>query len=204
MSSDGVRPHEAVPTAGGARLLAEAARLIAERGASQMSLADLGQRTGLSTGGIYHHFPAGKEGIAAAVYVEALRRYQGGLLTVLESAVEARAAIQGTVAYHLRWVERNPDWARVLASQRDAALRLASERAARELNAAFAEAALAALEPFFASGELRRLPFDVLAALVIGPCQEFGRHMLAGNTQTAPAQATKLLATQTWNAVAGS
>src|SRR6266566_5134063 len=73
------------------RILEAALACFNERGFTATTIEEICQRSGASVGSVYHHF-GGKEGLAAALYVEGLRGYQRGFRDVLELdlATEAR------------------------------------------------------------------------------------------------------------------
>ena len=116
-------------------------------GYAATTIEQIAARSGASNGSIYHHFGA-KDGILAALYVEALASYQEELLALLRDA-DAEAGIRGAVAHHLEWVERNPDGTRLLFEHRQTLER--SPRAA-----AVAERNRAALPEVRASAGTRR------------------------------------------------
>jgi hypothetical protein len=51
------------------------------------------------------------------------------------------------------------------------------------------------------AGEVRRLPFDLLHSLLLGPSQEFCRHWVAGRTKQSIDAAEPVLADAAWKAV---
>jgi AcrR family transcriptional regulator len=138
------------------------------------AIKDVRHRSGASVGSIYHHF-AGKDGIAAALYVEILRSYQVGLLRALRRAEGAEEGIEALVRHHLRWVERNSDRARFLL--RRAPLR---EVAAEELEQRN-RVLISTINAWVGERpEIRPLPREIFLATVIGPAQEISKLWLAG------------------------
>jgi AcrR family transcriptional regulator len=158
------------------------------------------ERSGASIGSIYHHF-AGKEQLAAALYVEGLRRYQEGAAAALRRHPGAEEGVRALVRHHLRWVRSNPELARFLLGRREAEVVRASEAELREMNRGFFAEVNGWLERHIEAGRLRRLPFDLFYALLIGPSQEWSRHHLAGRTETSPASVERELAGAAWRAV---
>src|SRR3954471_10623224 len=103
-----------------ARVLEAAAGLIEERGFGAVSIGDLTAASGVSNGSIYHHFGA-KDGVLAALVLDALADYQTGLLARLtEHQDDAGAAIRALIAFHLAWMEQHPREARLISEHRDA------------------------------------------------------------------------------------
>jgi AcrR family transcriptional regulator len=143
---------------------------------------------GVSIGGLYHHF-GDKRGLAAAVYERALESYQAAFLSALDD--DAEAGVRAVVARHLDWCLReHPDDARFLLFHTDAAGDLSAR------NRAFFRAVLAWWQP----RAPRRLPFDLIYALWLGPAQEFCRLALAGRTTVDPGDT---LADAAWAALKG-
>lgn len=184
------------------RILSAALRVFVEQGFAAATIEDVRRLSGASTGSIYHHF-GGKEGLAAALYVEGLDAFQQRFLRRLGSARDAEGAVKGLVRHHLRWVERNPDLARFILGRRETEVVAATEEPMRELNRAFIAEATELLEPWVARGRLKRLPLDVLDSILNGPSQEFARHWLAGRTRTPIRSAERALADAAWAALRG-
>src|SRR5215213_1451313 len=84
-----------------------------ERGVLATTIEDVRERSGASVGSIYHHYGS-KEGIAAALFVDGMRRYQDGAIEALRSK-----AVRGFVRRHVRWVTENPELATYLFTQRE-------------------------------------------------------------------------------------
>jgi AcrR family transcriptional regulator len=140
----------------------------------ETAIEDVRSRSGASVGSIYHHF-GGKDGIAAALYVETLRSYQEGVVRALGRAGSAEDGVEGLVRHHLRWVERNPDRARFLL--RGGSAREAVGEELQELNRDLS----AAVEAWVSrQPAIRPLLREVFYAAVIGPAQEVSRLWLAG------------------------
>jgi AcrR family transcriptional regulator len=181
-------------------ILEAALRCFTEHGVAGTTIDEVRRDSGASVGSIYHHFGS-KEGIAAALYVEGMRRYQEGFLAALAEAAGPRAGIEAVVRRHLAWVTENPALARYLLTHRAPEVAMASDPALRELNREFFAAVKEWLAPHVRRGTVRDLPGDLLDAVLLGPVQEFARHWLAGRTRTAPARAERILSAAAWNAL---
>jgi AcrR family transcriptional regulator len=138
------------------------------------AIEDVRRRSGASVGSIYHHF-GGKNGIAAALYLEILGGYQEGVVRALRRARGAEAGIRALVRYHLRWVERNPERARFLLHGG-----AAREAAGDELQALNRSLAAAVEEWVGRHPAIRPLRREVFYAAVFGPAQELSRAWLSG------------------------
>jgi TetR/AcrR family transcriptional regulator, lmrAB and yxaGH operons repressor len=74
-----------------------AVELFRERGYAATSFGDVLARSGAPRGSIYHHFPGGKEELAA----EALRRYVRASVRALRGAAENGSAVEAVRAFVL-------------------------------------------------------------------------------------------------------
>lgn len=180
-------------------ILAAALACFTEHGYERTAIEDIRKRSGASIGSIYHHF-GGKDQLAGALYVESLRSYQEGLLTLLRTG-SAERTVKALVRHHLRWVEKNRERALFLFETRPPGVQLASEAELRDLN----RVAFSAVERWRAehSAELQPVSFDAFYAAVIGPAQEASRHLLAGRTQTPVRRLERELADAAWRAIKG-
>lgn len=96
-----------------AALLSAAAQLFAERGFPRVSLDELGAAAGVSGPAVYKHF-ASKQAVLAAILVGASEGLLAGGRAVIASAgVDARAALEGLVAFHVNFALANADVIRV-------------------------------------------------------------------------------------------
>lgn len=182
--------------------MAAALECFDERGFAATTIDEIRRRSGASVGSIYHRF-GGKEGLAAAVYVDGLRDYQHGFLRTLDRHPGVEDAVRALIRHHLRWVERNPRLARFLANRRETELRLATEARVRELNREFMPRVASWVRHRVEAGELRPLPADLWEPVLLGPAQELARLWLAGRTQISLRRAADELGETTWRAVRG-
>jgi AcrR family transcriptional regulator len=165
-------------------ILDAALECFVERGVAATTIEDVRAQSGASVGSIYHHF-SGKEGIAAALYVAALRDYQAAALEALRAG-----GIRGLVEHYVEWIAADPQRARYLLTRREPEVARASRDELAELNRAF----FAAIRAWVEASELRPLPLDLFHAVALGPAQEWARHWLSGRGDTEPAEAARVLA----------
>jgi len=184
------------------RIMEAALACFTAAGTAEARVPDIGRAAGASIGSIYHQFGS-KEGLAAAVYLEGLRRYQQGLVATLENVTEAQAGILAVVNYHLTWAETNERWARYLLEARRADFMAGYEEDIQALNRAFGQALGAWLRPHVLAGRIRTLPLDLYPALLLGPCHEYVRGRLGGRAVTPREEAEALLGEAAWRALAG-
>jgi AcrR family transcriptional regulator len=175
-------------------ILDAALRAFTDKGYAAATVADVRELSGASTGSIYHHF-GDKEGLAAALYLEALRDYQQGVLAVLGRESDAERGIKALVRHYLRWVAAHPDLARFLLAGRPPGAADRREEMNRELMTAVAE--------WLRGRGLRPMPRDLFYVVLLGPAQEFTRHWLEGRTRTSITTAERNLAEAAWRALRG-
>lgn len=180
-------------------ILAAALECFTTRGYAATSIEDIRRLSGTSVGSIYHHF-AGKEAIAAALYVEGIRSYQAGGLAVLAGADSAQAGIRAIVTYHLRWIVEHRALAQFLLHHGEPEVSALAAEPLRTLNETYRHQVNGWLDRVRADGTLRPIPYDVYAALVVGPAQEFARRWIAGVTDIDIDKAAGLLADAAWRA----
>ncbi len=198
----GVKPRSAATQERRRKILEAALERFTSLGFAATTIEEIRERSGASTGSIYHHF-ASKEQLAAALYVEGLRDYQEGLVRELRRCRTARAGIRTIVDHHLRWVFAHPDWARFIFYMREPASVAATEGILREMNQRFFGQVAAWMRPHAERGDLPVLPEDLYVAILIGPSQKFERDWLAGRTRSDPSQVRRVLADAAWNSLRG-
>ncbi|TQK19453.1 TetR family transcriptional regulator [Microbacterium sp. SLBN-154] len=137
-------------------LLAEAARLFAERGFTGVSLEDLGAAVGVSGPAIYRHF-ANKQALLGAILVGVSERLRDGGRAVLERTDDADARLTQLVAFHVDFALTDADVIRV--QDRDLAnLGDEDRRTVRRLQREYVEmwvGVLAAVHPDRSEQDLR-------------------------------------------------
>lgn len=94
------------------RLLAEAARLIADRGYPRVRLEDLGAAAGVSGPAVYRHFPS-KEAVLVELLVGVSRRILDGGRRVAGDRTGPRAALAALVDFHLDFALDEPELIRI-------------------------------------------------------------------------------------------
>ncbi|MBI4830264.1 MAG: TetR/AcrR family transcriptional regulator, partial [Candidatus Lindowbacteria bacterium] len=166
------------------------------------TMEDIRLRSGASNGSIYHFFSS-KEGLAAALYVEAIINYQSRVAAAVERNPGARAGVYAVIESHLDWVVEHPEWARYLMEMRHAEFMATAESDMVAQNKGFIGGFIRWVKPNIESGALRRLPPDLFISQLLGPVQEFVRNWLGGNTITDMPAAKEELAKTAWIALRG-
>jgi AcrR family transcriptional regulator len=179
------------------RILDVALELFLEVGVEASSIEDVRRRSGASVGSLYHRFGS-KEGIAAAVYVDALRHYQREFVAALTRARDAGDGVRSAVRTHLRWVRDNPDRAEFLFNVAGADVRRAGGAELRELNNEFFGYVETWLRRYVDAGQVRALSTDLVYALWLGPSQELARLWLARGRRGSLRTESTVLADAAW------
>jgi AcrR family transcriptional regulator len=162
------------------RILGAALSCFVETGYEQTTIARVRERSGVSNGALFHHFPT-KEAIADALYVESMASYQEGLWELLRSRPRsARAAVRGTIAHQLQWTEANPDRARFLYMRGHLDWDSPAGESLQQLNRDLGDAYRDWMAPLIEAGKVRRMSMLVLSAIVTGPVHAIARRWLAG------------------------
>jgi AcrR family transcriptional regulator len=173
-------------------------------GYEQTTIARILEQSGASNGALFHHF-ASKEAIAEALYVQGIASFQAGLWEMLRRRPRSlRAAVRGTIAHQLSWVELNGDLARFVYMRGH--LDWDSQGAAEVslLNAKLGDAFRAWMAPLIDRGEIRVTSMLLISAIVNGPAHAIARRWLAGQLENPPTSYAEALADAAWAALRGT
>lgn len=180
------------------QILEAALRCFSENGVANSTIEMIRQASGASVGSLYHHF-GNKEAIAAAVFIEGMRDFAGQVAGALATAQGAEGGIKALVRANVEWISSNPEWARYCFHHR---AQVRDGRAAERFSGdtqLFQQRLKDWFSPY--ADQLRDLPPEVFAALVVGPTHEYARHWLAGRTFQPLEQQLPLFAEAAWRAV---
>jgi AcrR family transcriptional regulator len=191
---------EVLPDARHRAILEAALAVFLASGIDAASIDEVRRSSGASVGSLYHRFGS-KEGIAAAVYLDALADYQREFVATLDRAHDAAGGVRSAVRTHMRWVRQNPDRAQFLFAVAGADVRRAARVELRELNDRFFDYVEAWLRRHVDAGELRSATTDVFYALWLGPSQELARIWLARGRKGMLRNETAVLADAAWRSL---
>jgi AcrR family transcriptional regulator len=190
-----------MPTDARTAVLDAAAELFDARAYDAVSIGDLTAASGVSNGSIYHHFSS-KDGVLAALVVDALTDYQRALLATLGAhAGDARGGVRAGVALHLRWFEDNARAARLIVAYRNAVAAGAGREALRAANRTFLRGVRQWLTVHQAAGTIPEADVNVIHAVVFAPAQELASLWLAGRVKRPPTAAADTLGDAAWAAL---
>jgi AcrR family transcriptional regulator len=186
------------------RILQAALASFLAEGYEQTTIARIRERSGASNGALFHHFPS-KEAIAEALYVEGLRSFQAGLWQLIRRRPRSlRAAVRGTIAHQLSWIEAHPDRARFVYARGHLDWESPGAAAVEALNRDLAAAFRGWLEPFVAAGEVRPRSLLLITAIVSGPAHAIAQRWLAGQLTQSPSEFVDELAAAAWAGLRGT
>ncbi len=181
-------------------ILEAALKCFLEKGYDATTINDIRERSGASTGSIYHAF-SGKDAIAAELLAGTLDHWQRTLLARLERETTAEGLVRGAVEHFVDWVAQAPDRARFLFHSPRARLESAAQEGLQARNAELLVALKAMFRPHVKARALRALPTSLLLPIIVGPAMEWARTWLAGRSPTGPAEARRVLADAAWAAL---
>lgn len=182
------------------KLLAAGLVIFNEAGINAASIHDICESAGVSIGSAYHHFGS-KQGLADALLVDGLSSNSEQLAARLTQVDGAEAGVQTLITSLIDWIETHPQWARYIYTVAESAERESAQAAISEVNTGYGNNIVAYFRPFVETGEMRKLPLEVYASLILGPVHDFARRMLAGNTKKNLSQYSSLFSEAAWRAV---
>lgn len=171
-----------------------------EKGFSNTSMADICICSGASTGSVYHHFKS-KEHLAAAAYLSGIEIYQNGILEIFSEEQSPQDCIFSIVRYHITWINDNQLLANYLFKTREQSVYMQTEERLFELNKQFAAGVSSWLKKNSRAGVIRPVALDIFIPLLLGPCQEYSRLLMAEKAATKPDAAIKEIAGAVWKAI---
>ena len=175
-----------LPSATRTRILDAALHCFLEDGYEQATITRIRARAEVSNGALFHHFSS-KEAIADALYVEAIVSFQTGLWDLLGTRPRSlRAAVGGTIAHQLDWVEQHAQLARFVYMRGHLDWASPAGVEVETLNRRLGGAFMEWMRPLLDSGEIRATSMLVITALVNGPAHAIARRWLAGGLDCSP------------------
>ena len=179
-------------------ILAAALACFLTRGYAATTIADIRERSGATTGSIYHFFP-GKGALALALLEQAVAGWTDAGPAAADPAAPGEAAIKASVRGLVAWGLEQPALFRFVDEIRKLAVTDPDFVRLREVLGQGQAAASARYQAAVAEGICRPLPWPLAHSLMLGPAYNFLRLVAAG--AAAPLGAAELLAEAAWNAV---
>ena|SRR5436305_3319295 len=159
-----------------------------EEGYERTTIARILERSGVSNGALFHHFPS-KAAIAGAIYVDAIASFQQGLWDLLQRRPRSlRAAVRGALSHQMSWTEQHPDLARFVYTRGHLEWDSPGGPTVAALNRDLGGAFKDWISPLISSGEVRPRSMLLITAIVSGPAHAIARRWLAGQLQQLPSE----------------
>jgi len=181
-------------------LLAAARHCFAERGIEGTTVEAILERSGASIGSLYQHF-AGKDGLAAALYVDGIAAFMAGALKFFEAATTSEDKVKALVRAYFDFVSADPVMARFLMQGRAYLDKTGHAAEIARRNNEFMMVIGAWYKQQARLRALRGLPPEYVLAIIEGPSRNFARKWLAGATNRSIAEAKEIFAQAAWDAL---
>lgn len=163
-------------------ILIAALDVFTDSGYERASVEEICRTTPASVGSFYHHFGC-KEGVATALYEEAILRYQKQLMGVLERPLEPESMVIALVYGHMEWVRDNEKWAKYLLRMGSAPATASARQSVLRHNRVLLDAVASWAQPHVDSGAIAKVAPGSLLALMLGPSYFVTRSWLAGEIE---------------------
>ncbi|MEO5808215.1 helix-turn-helix domain-containing protein [Devosia sp.] len=181
------------------QILEAALACFLERGYLATTIADIRQRSGATTGSIYHFFD-GKGALAIALLTEAVALWLALSAEALDPDAPAEAGIKASVRGLVMFGLTHPALSRFMDEIRTLSSTLPEFQQVDQLLGQGQHVTEARYRQWAKAGTVRDLPWPIADALMLGPTYSFLRSPGPSGTFNA-AHTAELLANAAWNTV---
>jgi len=181
-------------------ILAGALKCFMNKGVESTTIADIRDVSGVSVGSIYHHFN-NKNGIVVALFLTGMNNHSLQQEKALSDAKTAEDGVKAVVKCYIDWIDENPDWARFVFRYRSLVENSQQKEQHEQQKRTHFTRLREWFYPHIQRGEIKKLPFEVYHALIIGPSQDFALRWLAGKTKSGLFEHRELYADAAWQAI---
>ena len=188
------------------QILQAALACFVESGFTATTIEMIRERSGASTGSLYHHF-RNKEAIASALFIDAMADHFAALKAALEAIDREREdvaelGVKAIVQTYSQWIELHPDLARYAFLGRGVVADADGKALLAEQNRSNFAYLREVFAPWIQKGLIRQMPVNLYHAILIGPVQDYARHWLAGRVKVPLSAVSHELAEAAWRGVA--
>ncbi len=173
------------------QILTAALACFLENGVAGTSIAEIRQRSGASTGSIYHFFQS-KEFIAVALYLKGLEGWTCATLAVPGDA-SAEEAINAIISSAVDWGIANASLMRFMDENRFLLVRVAGLEEATAILLAAREQGERVLHLIARSGDLTVEDWELAQPILLGPVQAWLQLQRFGQARLDPDEAKRKL-----------
>lgn len=171
-----------------------------EMGIQATTIETIRARASSSVGSIYHHF-GNKDGLIAALFFTALDDQTATTLARLQTATNAKEAVETMVQTYLEWVTRQPELARFMFQARSAVADGPFGTDLAQRNKERLGGILQWLDRGLADRSMRALPRETYAALLIGQSENYCRAWLSERVKTKPSEFANVFSEAAWRSI---
>jgi AcrR family transcriptional regulator len=171
-----------------------------EHGVEATTIDMIRERSQASVGSMYHHF-GNKESIAATLYLEALAEHHEYQQALLKKARSAEDGVKAIAYAYIDWVSANPEKARFVLYNRSVLAKTDQADELKERTRKHYAEVIAWFQPFVERSELKKLPPELYASLIVGAAHDYARLWLSGRAKTDIKAYREIFAEAAWNSV---
>jgi len=180
-------------------ILSSALACFNELGIEATTIDHIRERSGSSTGSIYHHF-GNKEGLVAALFFAALTDQEQQINAAVSQANCAKEAIKAIVHTYLTWVTEHPDLAHFVFRAHSVISNSAHREQLKARNKDVYKPLFLLFKAAQDKGEIKTLPVETIASILVGPAENYSRAWLAKRVKETPLHHANILAEAAWSA----
>ncbi len=181
-------------------ILAAALHCFNEHGFAASTIEMIREHSGASVGSVYHHF-GNKESLGAALYQSAMDDYHTILQELLQAAESAEQGVKAVTCSYVDWVASNPEQARFVLYTRGQLVKTAAADGLKQQNQQHLGLIREWFKPQIIAGNIRKLPAECYASLVLGAAHDYARLWLTGRAKTDIREFRQIFADAAWLAV---
>ncbi|MES1950288.1 TetR family transcriptional regulator [Salinisphaera sp. S4-8] len=185
------------------KLLASAIACFDENGLSGMTIEQIRRRANSSIGSLYHHF-GNRDGLIAALFLQLLDEQMAWSQPALEQAATPYDVVDALIRGYLDWVGHHPREARFMYAARSEVAAGANAAALKEKNKQRFGHLMGLLKAGVESGEVRSLPRETYASLLVGASENYCRAWLAGRVSGEPVTHASVFVDAAWRSISVS
>ncbi len=185
------------------RVIADAAlRVFLSKGIVLSTIDDILEAAQVSKGSLYHHFES-KEGLAAAINIDALQKLHESLLSSLDGEESAERGVKGFVHGYVEWFRTHRDLGKFIFLVQGSEELSAFAKDFSALHHKFLERCFAWVHAQQRRGALRDIPRDIYVPIIIGPSRDYIRTNLRDGKKVTK-EAGAWLADAAWEMTKGA
>lgn len=181
-------------------ILAAALHCFNEHGFAASTIDMIRERSGASVGSVYHHF-GNKDSIGEELYRNAMDEYHGLLQAMLANATNAEEGVKALTCSYIDWVANNPEQARFVLYSRGQLAQTSAGGTLKQQTQSHLGLIRDWFQPRIAAGQIKKLPAECYASLVLGAAHDYARLWLTQRAKTDIKLFREIFADAAWLAL---